>query len=104
MILLGEWQRHVRGQVEKVIAAIFSPDQFAVDIKFVRHSPGRRRNDTTMYDVCTASAAMSEAIRNKFSQFLRRDNPVVRPPELAHITIHPLVSIALRFSNHGLVH
>ena len=87
----GEWQKHVRGQVEKLISVMFHPEAFNADIRFIRHSPGRRRGETTMYDVCTGTAALSEAIRSKFSQYLRRDSPVQRPPELLGISLHPLV-------------
>ena len=89
----GDWQKHVRGQIAKLISIMFSPESFDADIRFVRHSPGRRRNDVTMYDVCMGSVAQSEAIRSKFAQYLRRDAPVQRPPELANISIHPLVCI-----------
>ena len=71
---------------------MFGSEPFDLDIRFVRHSPGRRRNDTTMYDVCLGSVAQSEAIRARFSQYIRRDSPVARPAELTNISIHPLVS------------
>ena len=72
---------------------MFKPEPFVTDIRFVRHSPGRRRNDSTMYDVCLGSSVQSEAIRTRFAQYLRRENPVARPPELQNIAIHPLVII-----------
>ena len=80
-----------------MVAAMFSPESFDVDVKFVRHSPGRRRNDTTMYDVCLGSVAQAESIRARFAGFIRRDKPIQRPPQLANISIHPLVSISVYY-------
>ena len=88
---LGEWQRFVKDQVDKLITVMFSPDPHNVAIRFVRHSPGRRRNDVCSYQVCTASAAQSEAVRGRFAQYLRRASPLPRPQELNNVSIYPLV-------------
>ena len=93
--MLGDWQRHVKDQVTKLLVALHKPDVFSGEVRFVRHSPGRRRNDSTMYHVCMANSAQSEAARSKFSQFIRRDDPLPRPPELMGVAIHPLVCLFL---------
>ena len=94
-LIPGDWQKFVREQVEKVLSAMFSPEPHQVVIRYVRHSPGRRRNDVCMYQVCTATASQSEAVRGRFSQFLRRENPLPRPPELTNVGVYPLVCIIL---------
>jgi hypothetical protein len=76
------------------LSTLFSPDPNPVVIRFVRHSPGRRRtSDSTMYDVCCSSVAQSESVRTLFAKYRRKDNPVEKPPELANVNIHPLVGL-----------
>jgi hypothetical protein len=75
-----------------MVTILLSPGPNPLVIKFVRHSPGRRRSsDSTMYDVCCSTKECSELIRSAFAKFRRRENPVQRPAELANINIHPLV-------------
>lgn len=91
-LFLGDWQRHVQGQVSTILKAIFDPDANPVSIRFVRHSPGRRRSsDLTMYDVCCATPESSELVRSSFAKYRRRDSPVPRPASLQDINIFPLV-------------
>jgi len=88
----GDWQRHVQGQVLEMVRVLLGTEDHQIVIKFVRHSPGRRRNaETSMYDVATASKANAYLIKSTFSQFRRKENPVPRPPELADVNVFPLV-------------
>ena len=88
---IGDRQKHVKAQVDGLISIMFRPEPNPVVVRFVRHSPGRRRNDLCMYQVCTASAAQSEAVRGRFAQYLRRESPLARPPELSNVSIYPMV-------------
>lgn len=89
----GDWQRFVQNQVVDVLSAIFSPDTNPVTLRFVRHSPGRRRNaEITMYDVCCSTKEMADLARSSFVKFRRRENPVPRPPLLKDVNLFPLVN------------
>jgi len=82
----------VQEQVSKVLDLIFAPESNLISIRFVRHSPGRRRgSEVTMYDVNCGSAVQGGLVRSTFAKYRRRDNPVPRPPELKDVNIHPLV-------------
>ena len=98
MFVSCDWQKHVKGQIEHILCAMFRPDAHPVSIRFVRHAPGRRRNDVCMYQVCTASSAQAEAVRGRFSLYLRRESPLPRPQELTGISIYPMVSSLCLFS------
>jgi len=75
----------------------FRPGVNPVVIKFIRHSPGRRRSsETSMYDVCSSSKANADSVKLVFSQYRRRENPVPRPPELKDINVYPLVSLLFK--------
>ena len=98
LIFLGDWQQHVKKQVMDALEVLFSPDPNRVTIRFVRHSPGRRRNaETTMYDIATTSKSDSLAVRSAFAKYRHKESPVVRPAELKDINVFPLV-IMLKFS------
>jgi len=76
------------------ISKMLNPDENPVKIRFIRHSPGRRRNsELTMYDVSCETKEMSELVRAGFAKYRRRQNPVSRPPELADVNVHPLVRL-----------
>jgi len=81
-----------------MINILLKPDPGTFCVKFVRHSPGRRRgSEQTMYDVCMSSKVSADAIKSGFAQFRRKENPVVRPPEFADINVFPLVSILVEW-------
>jgi len=93
LFFIGEWQKAVQDQVSKILDVLFAPESNLVSIRFIRHSPGRRRSsDLLMYDVNCGSAYHGGLVRSTFAKFRRRENPVPRPPELKDINIHPLVS------------
>ena len=80
----------------KTLDAVFHPEPNPVSIKFVRHSPGRRRgSDITMYDVSCDTASQAGLVRSTFAKFRRREKPVARPASLENINVHPLVFIVL---------
>ena len=82
----------------KALNAVFHPDPNPVSIRFIRHSPGRRRgSDLTMYDVSCASSQQASLVRSTFAKFRRRENPVTRPAGLEEINIHPLVCFCYNF-------
>jgi hypothetical protein len=98
--LLGAWQKHVQEQVRECLTAMFNPAPCTVGIKFVRHSPGRRRNsELTMYDVACETREGSELVRSTFAKYRHRENPVTRPPLFADINIHPMVLYFFQLSS-----
>jgi len=81
-----------------MIDVLFGSQPHTVVVKFVRHSPGRRRNsDTSMYDVATDSKASAELVKSTFALFRRRENPVSRPPQLVDVNVFPLVRVFVYF-------
>jgi len=84
----------VQSQVLQMIRSLGIPDSKPLSIKFVRHSPGRKRgSDHSMFDVCVDSKVSADLVKSAFAQFRRKENPVPRPPDLKDVNVFPLVSL-----------
>ena len=94
-----DWQVAVRGQVRDVLNAVLraANQQVAFEVQLVWNITNRRvQGSPTRYSVQLSSVQASRKIRDAFSGFFRRVNPLARPPNLINVSIRNKVTLATR--------
>ena len=81
----------LRGRLASILQLIGAPISFSV-ISVATYPSGA----SPVYDVELDSAAAVSAILREFYKFTRRQAPVSRPPELAHVAVYNSVTPGTR--------
>ena len=94
-----DWQVAVRGQVRDALNAVLRAANLQVMFEVLlvwNHTNRRVQGAPTRYSAQLSSVQASRKIRDAFSGFFRRVNPLARPPMLINVSIRNKVTLSTR--------
>ena len=94
-----DWQLAVKDQIREAVRTVLRAAglQDQVDVGLVWNNTNRRvPTAPTRYFAKLDSAKISKTVRDAFSGFFRKANPLVRPPSLSNVSIRNKVTLATR--------
>ena len=97
-MLPREWQAAARRQVHEMIKAVLRANSVKMDftVLYVGNPVRGRETGMTVLNVRLNSVAVSKQVRDLYSGFFRKENPISLPPQFRGISIRNKVTLATR--------
>jgi hypothetical protein len=93
-----DWQRSVRDQVKEAIGHVLHANRVRLDFEvlLVTNATRGRTTGRTVYNAQLDSSGTSRRVRELFSSFFRKQNPIRMPPFLSGVSIRNKVTFETR--------